>query len=52
MLTGDIPFNSENYDEIVLKNLNGKINFSVFNSINVESWVVKLLQKMLEKNPE
>jgi len=40
MLTGDIPFNSQSYNEIVSKNMKGDIDFSIFSTLNTTTWIV------------
>lgn len=51
MLTGDIPFNSQSYNEIVQRNMNGEVDFSIFSKNKTTNWLLSLLRLMLEKNP-
>lgn len=51
MLTGDIPFNSPSYSEIVRKNIKGEVDFAGLKHLKISGWIVDLLKKMLEIDP-
>lgn len=50
MLTGDIPFNSESYSEIVQKNLQGNIDFEILSKLKVHKWSKLKSNKFIRKH--
>jgi calcium-dependent protein kinase len=52
LLSGKIPFNGNSYKEIVYKNTKAKINYDIFEKIDIKMCTLDLLKKMLMKNPE
>jgi serine/threonine protein kinase len=52
LLTGDIPFDSESYRDMVYLNTQGHIDFEIIEKMGVPDTIAFLIKKMLEKNPE
>lgn len=52
LLSGDIPFDSESYRDMVFLNTQGKIDYSILFKMKVPDKILFLIKKMLEIYPE
>lgn len=51
ILCGKIPFNGNSYKEIVYKNMKAEINMEIPKKMNISKETFKLLEAMLQKDP-
>ena len=52
LLSGDIPFDSESYRDMVFLNTQGKIDYNILFKMKVPDKILFLIKKMLEIDPE